>query len=148
MSRKYNMGTMNISVRADSWLAPNQWETALLCGDVSHWLAASLESDLSVSSQMRVTFYVVRGTCRLYAVPMITGLRFHLLYLNASSFFISPLLDECDLNPDYCQNGGICNFGSNGASCTCIQPWVGEFCELRGGMIGCIMGNILLGPFY
>ena len=32
--------------RADSRCAPSQWETALLCNDVSHWLGASLESAL------------------------------------------------------------------------------------------------------
>ena len=32
--------------RADSRFAPSQWETALLCNDVSHWLGASLESAL------------------------------------------------------------------------------------------------------
>ena len=32
--------------RADSRFAPSQCETALLCNDVSHWLAASLESTL------------------------------------------------------------------------------------------------------
>ena len=30
--------------RADSRFASSQWETALLCNDVSHWLDASLES--------------------------------------------------------------------------------------------------------
>ena len=30
--------------RADFRFAPSQWETALLCNDVSHWLGASLES--------------------------------------------------------------------------------------------------------
>ena len=30
--------------RADSRFVPSQWETALLCKDVSHWLVASLES--------------------------------------------------------------------------------------------------------
>ena len=29
--------------RADSGFAPSQWETALLCNDVSHWLCARLE---------------------------------------------------------------------------------------------------------
>ena len=29
--------------RADSRFAPSQWETALLCNDVSHWLGASLD---------------------------------------------------------------------------------------------------------
>ena len=28
--------------RADSRLAPSQWETSLLCNDVSHWLGANL----------------------------------------------------------------------------------------------------------
>ena len=32
--------------RADSRFAPSQWETALLCNGVSHWLGASLESAL------------------------------------------------------------------------------------------------------
>ena len=35
-------------VRADSRFAPSQWETALLCNDVSHWLGANLESALLV----------------------------------------------------------------------------------------------------
>ena len=30
--------------RADSGFAPSQWETALLCNDVSHWLGVNLES--------------------------------------------------------------------------------------------------------
>ena len=32
--------------RADSRFAPSQWETALLCNNVSHWLGTSLESNL------------------------------------------------------------------------------------------------------
>ena len=32
--------------RAASWFASTQWETALLCNDVSHWLATSLWSAL------------------------------------------------------------------------------------------------------
>ena len=32
--------------RADSRFVPSQWETALHCNDVSHWLGASLESAL------------------------------------------------------------------------------------------------------
>ena len=31
------------SSRADSRLAPSQWEAVLLCNDVSHWLGANLE---------------------------------------------------------------------------------------------------------
>ena len=36
--------------RAHSRFAPCQWETALLCNDVSHWLGASLESALHAKS--------------------------------------------------------------------------------------------------
>ena len=38
--------------RADSRFAPSQWETALLCNDVSQWLGASLESALSLYSSL------------------------------------------------------------------------------------------------
>ena len=34
--------------RADSRLAPSQWETLLLCNDISHWLGANLELALSL----------------------------------------------------------------------------------------------------
>ena len=34
--------------RAESRLAPSQWEAALLCNDASHWLGTSLESALSI----------------------------------------------------------------------------------------------------
>ena len=37
--------------RADSRFAPSQWETALLCNDVSHWLGANLESALCLDRQ-------------------------------------------------------------------------------------------------
>ena len=33
-------------VQWSQWFAPSQWETALLCNDVSHWLGANLESVL------------------------------------------------------------------------------------------------------
>ena len=39
--------------RADSRFAPSQWETALLCNDVSHWLGASLESVLHFNGLMQ-----------------------------------------------------------------------------------------------
>ena len=34
------------SFRADSMFAPSQWEMALLCNEVAHWLVASLESPM------------------------------------------------------------------------------------------------------
>ena len=36
------------STRADFRFAPSQWETTLLCNDVSHWLGTNLESALSM----------------------------------------------------------------------------------------------------
>ena len=33
---------------ADSRFAPSQWETALLCNDISHWLGANLKSALDI----------------------------------------------------------------------------------------------------
>ena len=39
-------------IRADPRFAPNQWETALLCNDVSHWLGANLESALIMARTM------------------------------------------------------------------------------------------------
>ena len=42
-----NLCTISIAPKytpgADSRFAPSQWETALLCNDVSHWLGARLE---------------------------------------------------------------------------------------------------------
>ena len=39
--------SIQLNNRADSKLAPSQWEMALFCNDVSHWLGASLESSLN-----------------------------------------------------------------------------------------------------
>ena len=49
--------------RVDSRFAPSQWETALLCNDVSHWLGANLESTL-----VRWFFLIFYSTI-LYAIP-------------------------------------------------------------------------------
>ena len=41
------------SIRADSRLAPSQWETSLQSNAVSHWLGASLELALSMISNLQ-----------------------------------------------------------------------------------------------
>ena len=51
--------------RANSRFAPSQWETALLCNNVSHWLGASLKSALDAmcyhySSLNEYDLYVYR----------------------------------------------------------------------------------------
>ena len=44
--------TVSTNINRDhSRFAPSEWETVLLCNDVSHWLGASLESALHKSSQ-------------------------------------------------------------------------------------------------
>ena len=44
----------HIGTGTDSRFGPSQWETALLCNDVSHWLGASLESALDTPSFMSI----------------------------------------------------------------------------------------------
>ena len=44
--QQLNHTSIYVISRADSSFVPSQWETALLCNDVSHWLGASLESAL------------------------------------------------------------------------------------------------------
>ena len=44
----YSCILLRYKIRADSWFAPSQWETALLCSDVSHWLGANLGSVLKI----------------------------------------------------------------------------------------------------
>ena len=45
-------------IRADSRLAPSQWETSLQCNAVPHWLGTNLESSLGmmVAHDIRLTF--------------------------------------------------------------------------------------------
>ena len=45
----YRQGTWDmIDFRADSRLAPSQWEMLLQCNPISHWLATNLESALDL----------------------------------------------------------------------------------------------------
>ena len=44
MSKGFNY--LHCFIRPDSRFVPNQWETALLCNNVSHWMGANLESAL------------------------------------------------------------------------------------------------------
>ena len=43
VSWQHQSNATHILYRADSRLVPSQWETALLCNEVSHWLDANLE---------------------------------------------------------------------------------------------------------
>ena len=56
---------------ADSKFKPSQWETALHCNDVSHWLGASLESALlpEVHDQNWLNIAEFQGNCVFYFIP-------------------------------------------------------------------------------
>ena len=63
-------------IRADSRFMPSQWEMALLCNDISHWLGTNLESALYyatlASSQTVENDYVLlvtRRAVRFYFQP-------------------------------------------------------------------------------
>ena len=47
IEKRISISSGPISTRTDSRFVPSQWETVLLCNDVSHWLGASLDSALS-----------------------------------------------------------------------------------------------------
>ena len=47
---------IGVIIHFDSRLVPSQWETLLLCNDVSHWLGANLESALKISSNLMLTY--------------------------------------------------------------------------------------------
>ena len=56
-----------IIYRVDSRFASSQWETVLLCNDVSHWLGASLESVLIYKTAgLTYTQLLVSETCCLF----------------------------------------------------------------------------------
>ena len=47
-----------LDYRADSWLAPSQWETSFQSNAVSHWLGTNLESALGCIMVMAISCYV------------------------------------------------------------------------------------------
>ena len=53
-------------IRADSRFAPSQWETALLCNDVSHWLGTGLESALRMHTWLVEWEYVNSDTLSFF----------------------------------------------------------------------------------
>ena len=50
-------GWIENTYRADSRIVPHQWETALLCNDVSHWLGSKLESALTCREHLWNTIH-------------------------------------------------------------------------------------------
>ena len=79
------------STRADSWFAPRQWEMALRCNDVSHWLGASLESALKYTISVLVT------NCRQTYFFEFEG-QFHYSYITGVSWYSKPLATRLCVN--------------------------------------------------
>ena len=70
---------LEICNRADSRFVPSQWETTLLCNDVSHWLGASLESTLCEMTHDKKAMFLAHQHYwwpENWAVPSITGAKF------------------------------------------------------------------------
>ena len=70
---EFKIWSRPILYRADSRFAPSQWETALLCNDVSHWLGAKprISPDIAVSPHRRDTCRVLMLTIH-YHLSIIT----------------------------------------------------------------------------
>ena len=76
--------------RADSRFAPSQWETTLLCNDVSHWLGASLESTLILMSiNLLQDCFLMPQLVWVILEPGITEIIFWLSLLILSPAFMS-----------------------------------------------------------
>ena len=71
--------------RADFRFAPNQWETVLLCNDVSRWLGTSLVSTLSFRRARKDRWCLDRWSAVIWVIRM-TSLK--PIYQRAPSEFI------------------------------------------------------------
>ena len=58
--------TLNITLRAHSMSAPNQWDTSLQSNAVSHWLVANRKSTLTLQPVYSTPNYYDRGSGLLY----------------------------------------------------------------------------------
>lgn len=52
-----------------------------------------------------------------------------LLRLCATGQFCTEDVDECQLQPNACHNGGTCFNTLGGHSCVCVNGWTGESCS-------------------
>ena len=52
-----------------------------------------------------------------------------LVYLCATGQFCTEDVDECQLQPNACHNGGTCFNTLGGHSCVCVNGWTGESCS-------------------
>lgn len=52
-----------------------------------------------------------------------------LVCLYATGQFCTEDVDECQLQPNACHNGGTCFNTLGGHSCVCVNGWTGESCS-------------------
>ena len=88
-----------IAHRADSRFAPSQWETALLCNNVSHWLSANLESALAKSRYFQKHYF--QRINAYFVIPPETKFRGGILDSPCSSVRLS-------VRPSVCPSVGRC----------------------------------------
>ena len=108
--------------RADSRFVPSQWETVLLCDNVSHWLGASLESTLpgwGLLSQF---------------------LSFH--YFHGSWAAVTPVKYDCDSNnlSYFCkiENLPIGEINKHSLSNPHSRLWWWHAIEMFAALFGCL----------
>ena len=95
------------SCRADSRFAPSQWETALLCNDVSHWLGTSLESALVVCWscwQMSMVCHTTLNRVYLIYLILMQILQFMIYHV---IFAITGETGGCRFDKLWCRTDGI-----------------------------------------
>ena len=96
-------------IRADSRFAPSQWESALLCNNVSHWLAINLESSLHACRYENWVFSRSRFYWRSRSCSSMIGLSSPLYQLKWSAW---PLQMEWN------------QIGSRPPAATILSPWL------------------------
>ena len=81
--------------RVDSRFAPSQWEMALLCNNLSHWLGVSLESAMYAYIEYALGFVVLSFVVSIIHVSVLGGFKWfiypyslRLLYWHCSNWLI------------------------------------------------------------
>ena len=95
--------TKDSASRIDYRLAPSQWETALLCNDVSHLLGANLESALHRIWLYNKTSTENRSACDI--MHYVSNIPEPCLNIKSSSGMVFHYKDQTVVRPSYLYNG-------------------------------------------
>ena len=104
-----------IHCSADSRFVLSQWETALLCNDVSHWLGPSLESDLHWTLRNLGYQFICHRSMLFPLRQLIDFLMLHGVNKTGSAFVL--VIASCLTVPGHYQNMSSVN------SCSIIGRW-------------------------